>query len=122
MVRIEPRFLKVNVGDPVEFACIAEGEPLPAVEWSGGRNGILSPESTVTNGVFYIPRARKADEAEYTCTARNSAGSASVRTILYVRGGMCVGQEVVCHLCLNKCQPVPHTLDVKDILENLTAS
>ena len=87
-MRIEPRYLEVNIGDPVEFACIADGEPLPRIEWTGGRGGNLSPESTVTNGVLLIPRARKSDEAEYMCTATNSAGTASVRTILYVRGGM----------------------------------
>ncbi len=51
-VRIEPRFLEVSVGDPVEFRCVATGRPEPTLEWTGGRDGRLSPAHTFTNGVF----------------------------------------------------------------------
>jgi len=38
------------------------------------------------NGVFRIPSARKSDESEYFCHASNSAGTDSLRTILFVKG------------------------------------
>ena len=87
-VRIEPRYIEVNVGDPVEMRCVVTaGNPRPDLEWTGGRNGDLNPASSFVNGVFRIPSVRKADEAEYRCVATNSAGTASVRTIIYVTGG-----------------------------------
>ncbi|XP_077509167.1 basement membrane-specific heparan sulfate proteoglycan core protein-like isoform X46 [Amblyomma americanum] len=84
--RIEPHFLEVNVGQPVEFRCLADGFPEPKVEWSGGRNGVLNPESTFIDGIFRIPAARKSDEAEYFCTASNAMGTDNIRTVLFVKG------------------------------------
>ncbi|XP_014662216.1 PREDICTED: basement membrane-specific heparan sulfate proteoglycan core protein-like [Priapulus caudatus] len=84
-VRIEPRFQTVNAGDPVEFQCIAEGSPQPTLEWTGGRNKELNPESSFVNGVFRIPRARAEDEATYYCKGTNPAGSSDVRTVLFVK-------------------------------------
>jgi dystroglycan 1 len=86
-VRIEPRFLEVTVGEPVEFRCVATGRPEPTLEWTGGRDSRLSPAHTFTNGVFRLPAAQKSDEAQYYCKATNAAGSADIMTILYVRGG-----------------------------------
>lgn len=87
-VRIEPRFLEVFPGDRVEFRCLATGIPEPTLEWVGGRNGRLGPHTSFRNGVFSIPAVRKSDEAEYRCIAKNRAGMAEVRTIIYVRGGL----------------------------------
>ncbi|CAN7987967.1 unnamed protein product, partial [Ixodes pacificus] len=81
--RIEPHFLEVNVGHPVEFRCLADGFPEPKVSWTGGRGGILNPESTFIDGVFRIPTARKTDEAEYFCTASNAMGTDTIRTVLF---------------------------------------
>ena len=44
-VAIEPRYLQVSVGDPVEFRCIASGLPLPQLEWTRV-GGELSRESS----------------------------------------------------------------------------
>ncbi|CAN7986822.1 unnamed protein product [Ixodes hexagonus] len=85
--RIEPHFLEVNVGHLVEFRCLADGFPEPKVSWTGGRGGILNPESTFIDGVFRIPAARKTDEAEYFCTASNAMGTDTIRTVLFVKGG-----------------------------------
>ncbi|XP_075744883.1 terribly reduced optic lobes isoform X24 [Rhipicephalus microplus] len=84
--RIEPHFQEVNVGEPVEFRCLADGFPKPTVAWSGGRNGNLNPEHTIIDGVFRIPAARKSDEAEYFCTASNEMGTDNIRTVLFVKG------------------------------------
>ena len=86
-VHIEPRFLTVNVGEPVSFRCVATGSPRPTIEWTGGRDGRISPDAIINGGVLRFDTASRAYEAQYTCTARNSAGQADVRTILYVKGG-----------------------------------
>lgn len=44
-VRIEPRYLQVNAGDSVEFACIASGLPLPTLDWTRD-GGELSPQAS----------------------------------------------------------------------------
>ena len=95
-MRIEPRFLEVHIGDPVEFRCIATGRPEPALAWTGGRDDQLSPDHSFVNGVFRLPAAKKSDEAIYYCKATNSAGSADIRTILYVRGGRCSATLLAC--------------------------
>ncbi|CAG2167829.1 unnamed protein product, partial [Oppiella nova] len=85
-VRIEPYYQEVRVGDTMEFKCTAEGYPPPEIKWTGGRNNILNPSATFINGLFRIDSVRKSDESEYFCHASNSAGSDSLRTILFVRG------------------------------------
>ena len=85
-VRIEPYYQEVNVGDEVQFRCTAEGYPPPELRWTGGRNNILNPSATFLNGVFRIPSTRKSDESEYVCHASNSAGTDSLRTVLFVKG------------------------------------
>lgn len=85
-VRIEPRYQTVKVGQSVEFHCIAEGFPQPILNWFGGQNNQLNPQSTFIDGIFRIPAARPSDQAEYYCMAKNSAGTESVRTVLIVEG------------------------------------
>ena len=71
----------------MEFRCIATGTPAPTLEWTGGPNGQLGPTATFRDGVFRIPSVSRRDQAEYHCKATNAAGTADVRTILYVSGG-----------------------------------
>ena len=85
-VRIEPRYLTVTEGDPVEFRCIASGTPAPELRWYGGQGGVISPDSSFVNGYFRIPAVKRTDEAEYFCEASNQAGTVNVRTVLYVTG------------------------------------
>ncbi|CAL1298853.1 unnamed protein product [Larinioides sclopetarius] len=93
-VTIEPHYQEVKVGDPIEFRCIAEGFPEPQLRWTGGRNNQINPQATFVAGFFRIPSARKSDEAEYFCSATNSAGSESMRTVLLVRGeDTAIGEE-----------------------------
>ncbi|XP_048238836.1 basement membrane-specific heparan sulfate proteoglycan core protein-like isoform X2 [Haliotis rufescens] len=86
VARIEPRYLQVNVGDSIEFRCIAESSPPSTIVWTRGESGPLPDYATVENGVFRIASVRKSDEAEYYCKASNPAGMSTVRTILYVTG------------------------------------
>ncbi|XP_041479561.1 basement membrane-specific heparan sulfate proteoglycan core protein-like [Lytechinus variegatus] len=83
-VRIEPRFIRVTEGDRVELRCTATGNPTPTLRWTGGQGGVLNPEHTFEDGLFVIPKARASDEAEYHCEATNSAGMATIRTVVYV--------------------------------------
>ncbi|XP_076452135.1 basement membrane-specific heparan sulfate proteoglycan core protein-like isoform X4 [Babylonia areolata] len=82
--RIEPRYLEVMEGDSIEFRCVAEGTPTPTVRWTRGADGPLPDYASVQDGVFRIASIRRSDQAEYYCTVTNPAGSATVRTIIYV--------------------------------------
>ena len=86
-VRIEPRFQEVYTGDPVNFRCIADGNPTPNLLWTIGQDRKLSSNARFdpTTGIFTIPAAKSSDEAEYYCQATNAAGSESARTVLFVR-------------------------------------
>ncbi|OTF81961.1 Laminin B, Immunoglobulin, and EGF domain containing protein, partial [Euroglyphus maynei] len=87
-VRIEPEYLEVHVGNPVTFKCMADGFPRPRLSWKTAQqdNKILNPAASFQpeTGIFYIPSAKKSDEAEYECHATNSAGSDSRKTVLFV--------------------------------------
>ncbi|BFZ23346.1 hypothetical protein BsWGS_26385 [Bradybaena similaris] len=85
-VRINPRYIQASEGDRVEFQCIAEGSPRPTIRWTKGQNDplpshIYSDES----GAFRINSVSYNDQSEYYCTATNSQGTSSVRTIIYVQ-------------------------------------
>ncbi|KAL5013502.1 hypothetical protein ScPMuIL_007772 [Solemya velum] len=86
-VRIEPRYLQINEGDPVEFHCIATGSPTPTLEWQRKDSQPLSARASFENGYFRIPAATHYDQAEYFCRATNAAGTSEIRTILYVERG-----------------------------------
>ena len=41
---IQPRYLDVRVGEPVEFHCTATGNPQPVLKWVGGQDNRLNPQ------------------------------------------------------------------------------
>lgn len=86
-VKIEPRYQEVYLGDPVTFKCVVDGHPPPELHWAMSNDQRLNPQATFSpeTGVFFIPAAQRTDEAEYICKAINSAGSSTVRTVLFVR-------------------------------------
>lgn len=84
-VTISPRYANVRVGDPVEFQCAANGNPVPVVSWSSSR-GSLPPHVSIIGSSLRISKARKSDATEYVCTARNNAGVESARAVLFVQG------------------------------------
>ena len=86
-VRIQPRYLEVHEGQSTELRCIAEGFPKPTVRWTRGPDDPLPRHAIAGDGVFRLSSVRKSDEAEYFCTATNAAGTASIRTIIYVTAG-----------------------------------
>lgn len=116
-VRIEPRYQTVEVGNPVEFRCIATGSPQPTVEWSKGGTGQLTPGATFDGGVFRIASVTRADEAEYYCKATNTAGTTTVRTILYVTGGKtilpsCQNDGLYLLTCSEHLHPWPRLIQI----------
>ena len=50
-VRIDPRTQIVNVGEVVEFRCIASGSPEPKLVWGREDGELMNPEATFGNGV-----------------------------------------------------------------------
>ena len=84
--RIEPRTLTVQEGQEVEFVCVTTGSPTPRITWSAGPGRQLAPDVVVDDAVLRIPSVRSIHEGPYYCDAENSAGSAQIRTILYVTG------------------------------------
>ncbi|XP_046613235.1 basement membrane-specific heparan sulfate proteoglycan core protein isoform X7 [Neodiprion virginianus] len=80
---IKPSYLTVEEGNPAEFHCDSSGVPQPEVSWIRVR-GEMNPSATFENGIWRLPSARKSDEDEYKCIARNSAGTTEQRTILYI--------------------------------------
>ncbi|XP_075762396.1 basement membrane-specific heparan sulfate proteoglycan core protein isoform X5 [Pelodiscus sinensis] len=81
---IEPAQLTVQPGQPAEFRCIATGSPPPTVEWLGGRAGAIARKAMVQGGTLRFPAVEPADEAEYLCRVRNSAGQHVARAFLQV--------------------------------------
>ena len=67
-VRIEPTVLQVDVGQPVEFRCIATGIPRPTLTWTRGQDGTLAPGRIFQDGVFRIVAAQTSDRQNITVT------------------------------------------------------
>jgi hypothetical protein len=84
-VTITPRYSTVRVNEQVEFQCSATGVPPPSITWTSSR-GPLPSHVFVSGEYLTIPLARKSDEAEYICTARNNIGTDTTQAILYVQG------------------------------------
>ncbi|XP_063173518.1 basement membrane-specific heparan sulfate proteoglycan core protein isoform X2 [Candoia aspera] len=82
---IEPSQLSVQAGQMAEFRCIVTGSPEPAVEWIGGPGGVISPKAVIQGGILRFPAAEPADESQYLCRVRNSAGQHMARAFLQVQ-------------------------------------
>ncbi|XP_064184622.1 leucine-rich repeat and immunoglobulin-like domain-containing nogo receptor-interacting protein 3 [Anguilla rostrata] len=79
-------------GQPVSFACRAEGDPTPAIVWispqrrriaarAGGRVAVLP------GGTLEIRYAQVTDSGTYICIASNAGGNDTYFATLTVRGG-----------------------------------
>ncbi|XP_054857961.1 basement membrane-specific heparan sulfate proteoglycan core protein isoform X3 [Eublepharis macularius] len=84
MATIQPSQLSVQPGQPAEFRCVATGSPQPTVEWVGGQGGVISPKAVIQGGILRFPAVEPADESQYLCRVRNSAGQHMARAFLQV--------------------------------------
>uniref|UniRef100_A0A8C4UE85 Hemicentin-1 n=1 Tax=Falco tinnunculus TaxID=100819 RepID=A0A8C4UE85_FALTI len=80
--------LLVTKLSPVVISCTASGIPAPSVHWT--KNGIkLLPRGDgyriLSSGAVEIPAAQLAHGGQYTCVARNAAGSAHRHATLHVQ-------------------------------------
>ncbi|GCB63164.1 hypothetical protein scyTo_0013161 [Scyliorhinus torazame] len=84
---VEPLDTTVGVGDRVSLHCQAEGEPLPAVEWTKNGHPVRENEHLVVlpNATLQILSTAMEDTGEYECVARNLMGSSFVGITLTVQ-------------------------------------
>ncbi|XP_040533545.1 hemicentin-1 isoform X17 [Gallus gallus] len=80
--------LLVTKLSPVVISCTASGVPVPSVHWT--KNGVkLLPRGDgyriLPSGAVEIPAVQLAHAGQYTCVARNAAGSAHRHTTLHVQ-------------------------------------
>ncbi|KAG5274497.1 hypothetical protein AALO_G00136970 [Alosa alosa] len=85
-----PEDLTVRVGNMARLECAAEGHPAPQMAWQkdGGTDFPAARERRMhvmpDDDVFFITDVKPEDAGVYSCTARNSAGTASANATLTV--------------------------------------
>uniref|UniRef100_A0A8C4NLZ3 Ig-like domain-containing protein n=2 Tax=Eptatretus burgeri TaxID=7764 RepID=A0A8C4NLZ3_EPTBU len=85
-----PRRLNVKLGDVALLQCVAKGEPVPVLTWFRGGSPMSSSSDTTNNSrsrsILSVPVADASHGGNYTCVARNAAGSTEAVTWLQVLG------------------------------------
>ena len=67
--------------------CGASGVPVPKIAWTRGNESLPSDgRMSVKNGTLVIVEVETSDIGEYTCTAENTAGRASLSSNVTVGG------------------------------------
>lgn len=67
--------------------CGASGVPVPKIAWTRGNESLPSDgRMSVKNGTLVIVEVETSDSGEYTCTAENTAGRASLSSNVTVGG------------------------------------
>ncbi|GIY43566.1 inactive tyrosine-protein kinase 7 [Caerostris darwini] len=85
---VQPSDTVANEGDPVTLHCLAEGDPLPIIQWDKNNelNGFNHKRFKVLeNGSLYASEINTDDEGKYGCTAGNSGGLRRHEVTLIVR-------------------------------------
>ncbi|KAF8795362.1 Muscle M-line assembly protein unc-89 like protein [Argiope bruennichi] len=82
--------IEADEKDSVQFECIVEGTPQPAIRWFKDHNMIAASEDyqmSYSKGVciLCIPEAYPEDSGKYTCTATNIAGCKTTSAYLAVK-------------------------------------
>ena len=79
------------IGESVTLRCHASGYPIPIYQWM--RNGSslsLSRYVQLSSGALMIESVERSDGGNYTCTARNSAGTDSQIWTVAIQGFMII--------------------------------
>lgn len=74
---VQPSDTVANEGEPVTLHCLAEGDPLPIIQWDKNNqlNGFNHIRFKVLeNGSLFASEVHTDDEGKYGCTAGNSGG------------------------------------------------
>ncbi|XP_054708800.1 inactive tyrosine-protein kinase 7-like [Uloborus diversus] len=74
---VQPSDTIANEGEPVILHCLAEGDPLPVIQWDKNNelNGFNQARFKVLeNGSLFASEVHADDEGKYGCTAGNSGG------------------------------------------------
>jgi len=67
--------------------CEASGVPVPKIAWTRGNESLPSDgRMSVKNGTLVIVEMETSDSGNYSCTAENTAGRASVSSNVTVAG------------------------------------
>ncbi|GBN34617.1 Tyrosine-protein kinase-like otk [Araneus ventricosus] len=91
---VQPSDTVANEGDPVILHCLAEGDPLPIIQWDKNNelNGFNHQRFKVLeNGSLYATEINADDEGKYGCTAGNSGGLRRHEVSLIVKGPFLLG-------------------------------
>ncbi|MBN3302329.1 HMCN1 protein, partial [Amia calva] len=87
VIGLSPGVVNVIEGQQVTLPCVLlAGNPLPERRWLRN-NGLLSPTPYITirrDGSLHVERVRLQDGGEYTCMARNVAGSSNRTTTVNI--------------------------------------
>lgn len=76
--------------------CEASGVPVPKIAWTRGNETLPSDgRMSVQNGTLVLVEMETSDSGNYTCTAENTAGRASVSSNITV-----AGKQVQFHILL----------------------
>ncbi|XP_026766306.3 matrix-remodeling-associated protein 5-like isoform X1 [Pangasianodon hypophthalmus] len=72
--------IRVSHGETASLTCRAKGQPLPTIAWLSPNNHIIDlPASDkyqlTTDGILQIHKVQRLDSGNYTCLAKNTAGS-----------------------------------------------
>ncbi|PRD36426.1 UNVERIFIED_CONTAM: Ptk7 [Trichonephila clavipes] len=85
---VQPSDTVADEGDPVILHCLAEGDPVPIIQWDKNNelNGFNHKTFRVLeNGSLFASEINLEDEGKYGCTAGNSGGLRRHEVILIVK-------------------------------------
>ena len=79
--------------------CEASGVPVPKIAWTRGNETLPSDgRMSVKNGILVVVEVETSDSGNYTCIAKNTAGTASVSSNVTVAGKKII--SLGCFACL----------------------
>ena len=98
-IRMSPGNVTVNQTNEAMMMCMAQGNPLPNITWTGPSTDFTTSDSfganfTVTSTLFISSANRSQHEGEYVCTAENGIGQVVIEDNfasghLIVQGTLC---------------------------------